>query len=217
VADPHAAAAWAGMSATDRDTVTGVFVNLGKAIAAFERTLSPPATRFDAYVASLEGQGGATLSDDEIAGLQLFIGRANCSTCHTCPLFTDGQFHNTGVSAATGLPDDFGRSSGIEQVRADPFNCIGRWSDASPDDCEELKYLGDPGEETLRAFKAPSLRGAASRSPYMHAGQFADLSAVLDHYATAPVAPMGHSELVPIELSEEEKAQIAAFLATLDP
>ena len=217
VPDPQAAAAWVAMSDADRDAVTGIFVNLGKAIAAYERTLTPPPTRFDAYVAALDGQGDATLSEDEIAGLRLFIGKANCATCHTGPMFSDGQFHNTGIPAAPGLPEDFGRSAGIAQVRADPFNCLGRWSDAAPDDCVELTFLGDADDETLRAFKTPSLRGAASRPPYMHAGQIADLAGVLDHYSTAPPAPAGHSELVPLNLSARERAQIAAFLKALDP
>ncbi len=31
------------------------------------------------------------------------------------------------------------------------------------------------GPELIRAYKTPSLRGAATRSPYMHAGQFSSL------------------------------------------
>ncbi len=39
------------------------------------------------------------------------------------------------------------------------------------------------------AFKTLRLRGAASRAPYMHAGQIATLDAVLQHYNAAPDAP----------------------------
>lgn len=50
----------------------------------------------------------------------------------------------------------------------------------------------------------------------MHAGQFATLEEVLHHYNTAPLAPAGHSELEPLNLTEKQIAQIIAFLKTLD-
>jgi cytochrome c peroxidase len=50
----------------------------------------------------------------------------------------------------------------------------------------------------------------------MHAGQLADLDAVLTHYRNAPRAPFGHSELKPLHLSDTEKRQLIAFLRTLD-
>ena len=49
----------------------------------------------------------------------------------------------------------------------------------------------------------------------MHAGQFVTLEEVLNHYNTAPEAPAGHSELEPLNLSEDQLAQIIAFLKTL--
>ena len=66
-----------------------------------------------------------------------------------------------------------------------------------------------------RQFKPPSLRNVAERAPYMHAGQFATLREVLDHYNRAPAAPAGHSELKPLGLSEQELAQLEAFLRSL--
>ena len=52
----------------------------------------------------------------------------------------------------------------------------------------------------------------------MHAGQFATLEEVLNHYNIAPVPPVGHShsELEPLNLSAKEIAQMIAFLKTLD-
>lgn len=96
----------------------------------------------------------------------------------------------------------------------DEFNCLGPYSDAAPEDCTALRFIAEPGHDALRAFKPPSLRGVASRPPYMHAGQIGTLDEVLAHYAEAPA---GHSELRPKDLSEEEVAQLLAFLATLDP
>jgi cytochrome c peroxidase len=69
--------------------------------------------------------------------------------------------------------------------------------------------------ELERQFKAPSLRDVAERAPYMHAGQFDSLDAVLAHYNAAPAAPAGHSELEPLHLSQVEVSQLMAFLHTL--
>ena len=71
------------------------------------------------------------------------------------------------------------------------------------------------GTKTTRAFKTPSLRGAADRPPYMHSGQIDSLDAVLDHYARAPAAPVGASELRPLPLSDHDREQLKAFLHTL--
>jgi len=55
----------------------------------------------------------------------------------------------------------------------------------------------------------------AGRTPYMHAGQFATLREVLRHYNEAPAAPVGHTELERLRLSEKELAQLEAYLRTL--
>lgn len=218
VDDPAAAAAWQEMRDEDRMAVSAVFANIGKAIAAFERTINPAPTRFDAYAAALStGTGDDILNDDEIAGLKLFIGKGECVNCHNGPLLSDNHFHNTGVSAAPGVPQDAGRAEGALLVRDDPFNCLGPFSDAVPEDCAELRFMVVGGADDPGAFKTPSLRGAASRAPYMHAGQVETLDAVLRHYQSAPEARIGHSELRPLNLSDTELHQIAAFLATLEP
>ena len=46
-------AAWAAMSEEQRNAVNSVFANIGKAIAAFERSLTPPETRFDRFAKAL--------------------------------------------------------------------------------------------------------------------------------------------------------------------
>ncbi|KLK90480.1 hypothetical protein AA309_25565 [Microvirga vignae] len=217
VDDPESTRAWAAMPEIDREAVNQVFANIGKAIAAYERTIQPAPTRFDAYASALGSGGAGNLTDDEIAGLRLFVGKGQCVNCHNGPLLTDNHFHNTGVPAAAGLPEDQGRAFGAKLVREDPFNCLGKYSDAGEGDCSELRFMVTDGHELLRAFKTPSLRGAAGRPPYMHAGQIATLAEVVAHYSAAPEAPAGHSELRPINLSEMERRQLIAFLATLNP
>jgi cytochrome c peroxidase len=49
----------------------------------------------------------------------------------------------------------------------------------------------------------------------MHAGQIATLVEVIQHYKSAPIAPVGHSELVMIPFTQIEMAQIEAFLRSL--
>lgn len=212
-------AAWAAMTQRQRDDVDDVFANIGKAIAAFERTIVPEETRFDRFAAALasgaEPGPNARLSEQEVAGLKLFIGRAQCSTCHNGPLLTDGAFHNTGVPPVAGLPQDRGRVTAVSEVEADPFNCFGRHRDGDESACAELRFMVRDGTELLRAYKTPSLRGAADRPPYMHAGQVDTLADVVDHYATAPASIEGASELHPIELSADERAALVAFLGTL--
>ncbi|MBU4527131.1 MAG: hypothetical protein KUA37_08490 [Desulfomicrobium sp.] len=210
---------WLSLGETQRDVVNRVFANFGKAIAAFERTIMPESSRFDVYADQLAAgeETSGILTEQEVEGLRLFVGKGECTKCHNGPLFTDNYFHNTGVAEVSGLADDLGRSVGTEQVLADPFNCLGVYSDAGPGDCAELKYLAKAGHEMTRAYKSPSLRGVAGRQPYMHAGQIKTLGEVLVHYNTAPTAPEGHSELSPLKLSAGEVAALEAFLGALDP
>ena len=194
----------------DFNDTTRVFVNIGKAIAAFERTIQFEKARFDEFAERGEG-----LTKDEVAGLKLFIGKANCTQCHNGALLTDNVFHNTGVPARADLPRDMGRALGAKQVLADEFNCKSKWSDAKPEECRELDYLVADGHELVRAYKTPSLRGVAERAPYMHAGQIKTLADVLEHYNRAPAAPEGHSEIKPLKLSKKELQQLEAYLRTL--
>lgn len=103
----------------------------------------------------------------------------------------------------------------MRQAVAGAFSCTSRYSDATPDACEELRFAVADGKELVRAFKTPSLPDVAKRAPYMHAGQIATLADVIAHYERAPTAPLGHSELKPLHLSPQERRQIEAFLRTL--
>ena len=99
---------------------------------------------------------------------------------------------------------------------ADEFNCRSRWSDDAAAACLELEYMVADSPELDRAYKVPTLRNVAGRAPYMHAGQFASLKDVLNHYNKAPSAPAGHTEIRPLKLDANEITQLEAFLQTLD-
>lgn len=220
VPDTAAAAAWERLSDAQRAAVTAVYVNIGKAIAAYERRIAFAPARFDRYVeAELAGRphtAASALSRDEVAGLRIFIGKGSCINCHNGPLLTDDHFHNTGVSFPdVSMPVDSGRATGVRQAVAGEFSCTSRHSDAKPEDCTELRFAVTEGHELLRAYKTPSLRNVAERAPFMHAGQIRTLDEVIAHYRTAPAAPLGHTELRPLRLSDREMRQLAAFLRTL--
>jgi cytochrome c peroxidase len=220
VADSASAEAWKRMAPARQRAISRVYANIGKAIAAYERTVGFAPSRFDRWVdAELAGRthtADDALSADEVAGLRIFIGKGNCASCHNGPLFTDNHFHNTGVPLpATVLPPDSGRTTGVRQALAAEFSCTGEYSDAKPEDCQELRFAVAEGEELVRAYKTPSLRNVAERAPYMHAGQIATLEEVVAHYDAAPASPFGHSELRKLKLSRKEREQLVAFLRTL--
>jgi len=219
VDDPAALAAWDSMTPEDQATVTGVFVNLAKAIAAYERQIMPGPSRFDEYVSALvtedEAELEGLLSDEEVEGMRLFLTRGNCTQCHSGPLFTHNGFHSVGVPDIDGSKPDIGRFAGVVEVVDSEFNCLGSYSDANPEQCEELRFVKSDGLELLGAFKVPSLRNVSETSPYMHAGQFQSLADVLVHYNSAPIGPTGHTDLMPLGFTAEELDQLEAFLRTL--
>lgn len=209
--------AWQSMTQEDQNTVTNVFANIGKSIAAYERLLQPGPSRFDLYIKGLfsnEENNLDTLNKNELAGLQLFIGKAQCINCHNGPLFTNNEFHNTGVLSSPGMLPSMGRVIGVRTVKADPFNCLGRFSNADDKGCAELTYA-KTGDELIGTHKVPSLRNVAQTAPYMHAGQINTLAEVIEHYNLAPVAMIGHNEAKSLDLNKKEKKQLEAFLHTL--
>jgi cytochrome c peroxidase len=211
--------AWQSMSRADQQMVNQIFANMGKAISAYERLLLPGPARFDAYAAAVlagdERTAATIFTPDEIAGLRLFMGRGNCIDCHNGPLLTNNDFHNTGVPARPDLPLPMGRALGVHRLLADEFNCLGRYSDADPTECGELRFISIGSHQMAYQLKPPSLRNVAERPPYMHAGQIATLAAVIEHYNSAPPAPLGHTEIEPLGLTDKEKAQLLAFLQAL--
>ena len=226
--DPAGQKAWRKMRARDRRRVNEVFANVGKALMAYQRRLLPTASRFDRFVAAVNAQAnGPTLerlySRDEVVGLRLFMGRANCASCHNGPLFTNFEFHNVGAPEPRKEAVDLGRSAGVLKVKEDEFNCLSTYSDASSEDCPELLFLKTEGMELIGAFKTPSLRDVAETAPYMQSGQLSTLVDVVNHY-NKPTPPFfdpeqhqarPHFDIMPLGLDETEVGQLVAFLKTL--
>lgn len=217
--DREAYKAWTSIPPSKSEEITRVYVNMGKAMAAYMRMIVPGPSRFDRYVgALLKGDKkltSQTLNTREIEGLRLFIGKAKCVRCHSGPLFTNGEFRRTGVYQPAELSSDTGRAEGIKKALSNEFNCLGKYSDAGKDDCVKLKSLDTDTRKYVGAFKVPTLRNIAERAPYMHAGQYWALWETLRFYSRMKPSPDLDPELYFGGFTGEEMAALEAFLQTL--
>ncbi|MCU0654050.1 MAG: hypothetical protein MUF64_01760 [Polyangiaceae bacterium] len=164
--------AYEAMSPEDQQAVTRVFVNVGKAIAAYERTLKPAPTRLEAYAA---GQLDA-LDPVEKDGLVAFF-HSGCINCHHGPALSDGAFHNVLMPSHQG-EGDRGRIDGLVAWQSSPFRKDGPFSDAPGQGVEAPA----PAPGMLGQMKTPTLRGVARTGPWGHGGTFLTLDAVVKHY-----------------------------------
>jgi cytochrome c peroxidase len=67
------------LSPEDRTKANNIYDHWGQSISKYERSnrLSPFTSKFDAFL-----KGKYTLTSDEMAGYNLFNGKANCNSCH---------------------------------------------------------------------------------------------------------------------------------------
>ncbi|TCK67968.1 cytochrome c peroxidase [Winogradskyella wandonensis] len=164
---------------------------LAKAIAQFERTLISADSKFDRY-----SLGQANLTPQELNGLDVFLreDKGDCFHCHgnpNNPLWTNNEFHNNGLDAT--------------------FTDLGLGG-----------VTGDPNDNGR--FRTPSLRNLAYTAPYMHDGRFETLEEVIDFYSeglqnSPTIDPlMKNVAQGGVQLSDQDKADLKAFLLTLsDP
>jgi cytochrome c peroxidase len=156
------------------------------AIATHERRLRSDQTPWDRWNA---GETDA-LTEAQVRGFDIFVNKAKCEGCHRVPLFADGDFHFIGFHEPAW---DLGRKS---------------------IDTE----FGVPG-----ALRTPTLRNVGLREAtgLLHngAGTGASLAAIVDLYdkgglvdsPTVTAVPID-AAIVPLELSEDEKADLLDFL-----
>ena len=202
------------------------YKDAANAIAAFEATAwRADNSRFDQY---LRGDNGA-LSKNEKKGMQLFYGKANCSSCHSGKFQTDQSFH------AIAMPQ-IGPGKGHN-------------SDGYDDGLEDFGREAVSGSANDRfRFRTPSLRNIALTAPYGHAGAYDTLEAVIRHHLS-PVDSLFNydisqaripsrmdldaidfevmadgwrleqiaqrNELASVDLDEEEIAELISFLHAL--
>jgi cytochrome c peroxidase len=211
----------------DISDVNLIFSNVGKAIMAFEHRLELKPSRFDNFVKQILAKNDQAarklFSNAEFSGLKVFTGKGNCISCHNGPLLTNFEFHNVGIPEFDKAKVDMGRHDGVKQLKIDEFTCLSEYSTAKASECKEMRFLKTSGPELVGAFKTPSLRNVAITAPYMHSGQFATLEDVVNHY-NKPKPPFfdrkqhpsrPHFDILPLQLSDEEKTNLVAFLKTL--
>ncbi len=205
---------WVLLGREVQERVNGIYVNMGKAIASYVRTILPGPAPFDRYVeALLNGDTKGmkkSMSTSAILGLKLFIGKAQCVNCHNGPLFTNWDFHNVGLPRRSGLPPDEGRAGGIREVLLDEFNCFGRFSDGDENRCTEIRYMDTSTDRFVGSFKTPTLRNVSKRAPFMHDGRFSSLRHLLEFYRSSKSPELHHGNL-----SDRELEEIEAFLEEL--
>jgi cytochrome c peroxidase len=199
------------------DRTDAAFANIGKAIAAYIRTIPPTPNRFDTIVQNMRQTGSRTpdMTQTELEGFKLFRDKAGCFGCHAGPLLTNDRFHNTGVPQAANTQKDEGRAGVLTLIDADPFRCGSDYADANGEACDHLTYASRNPAELRGAFKTPTLRGISRRTLFMHDGSLHSLDEVINHYDQGPAATIGTSELKSIGLTAKEKADLRAFLEML--
>jgi len=158
----------------------------GQAIAVYMRKAVSKNSPFDAW-----NQGDdSAMEADAIRGVELFIGDAGCTYCHTGALLSDFQYHNLSLTTY----DDDGEI-------VDP----GRY-----------RVSGD--ENDIGSFLTPMLRSVTQSSPYFHDGSVLALrDAISHHVSPAAVSDPLHDPILdalPV-LTDAEVEDIVAFLKTL--
>lgn len=171
------------------------FGHIGNAIAAFEaRAFARHDSPFERFV---RGDDRA-LTQKEVRGALVFFGEG-CARCHSGPMLTDLEFHNTGLpQIGPGFPrDEFGRAGG------------------------DLGRENSTGLVADRfTFRTPSLRNVALTAPYGHAGQFASLRDMVAHYEDPIASHLAYdiqSNVADPELVTMLWPGTQSVLGTLDP
>jgi len=209
----------------DSDDDETALVRAAKAIGAFVGTLRSGRTPFDDFRDAIErgdARAAARYPPAAQRGLKLFIGRGRCDLCHLGPMFSNGEFGDTGLPffVRPGVVDS-GRHGGIAALQRSRYNLLSSWSDARDDEATTKTRHVQPQHRTFGEFKVPSLRNVALTAPYMHDGQLATLADVVRHYSELNLERLhadGEQILQPLHLSAQEQADLIAFLRTLsDP
>jgi len=143
------------------------FTHAANAIAAFQASaFRADDSPFDQY---LRGDQ-SILNEDQLAGMELFYGKASCVDCHSGKFQTDQKFHaiampQLGPGKGDGNDGAYWRASGYRGFLEDYGR--GRVTKRSEDNFK---------------FRTPTLRNVAVTGPWGHAGAYQDLESVVRHH-----------------------------------
>ncbi len=195
-------------------------LNLGQALASYQRTLVSANSPFDRWKFGGDKQA---MSAQAIAGYQLFIGKARCGGCHLIgersALFTDHGLHNTGIGSARDLNDaqdgppiDVEIAPGVTvKLARDVIRSVG---DRPQKDFGRLEVTDNPDD--LYRYKTPMLRNVELSAPYMHDGSLPTLKDVVQFYDRGGAPNPGlDPALEPLGLSPSEQESLVNFLRSL--
>ncbi|MGH8549842.1 MAG: cytochrome c peroxidase [Methylococcales bacterium] len=193
-------------------------INVGNAIASYQRTLNSANSRFDRWVyAGIE----QAVNESAKRGFGLFTGKARCAACHQIgkdnSLFNDNQFHDTGIGFRRIL------EKGSEKLRLQVAPGVFLNVDGAairsvaapePNDLGRYEITGLPQDRWK--YKTPSLRNIALTAPYMHDGSLLSLKSVIEFYSQGGLAHENLDPLIkPLSLTDNEINDLVAFLESL--
>ncbi|MEP6653077.1 MAG: MbnH family di-heme enzyme [Myxococcales bacterium] len=195
----------------ESDPVT--LLTIVKAIGAFERTLISGRSDYDRATFD---SAPTPLSAPALRGQELFFSdRTHCSVCHAGFNFTE----DTAFVGQTEPP-----RRGYQNIGLYNLGGNGAYPAGNSGVYESTHDLTDTGK-----FKPPSLRNLSYTAPYMHDGSVATLEEVIEIYAaggrvisSGPNAGDGTRNqyrdvlIGPLDLTAAEKADLLAFLRSLD-
>ena len=198
-----------------------LLVDVGKALAAFQETLVTARTAFDDFRDALardDEPAAARYPQAAQRGLRIFAGKGNCSVCHFGPLFTNGEFADTGIAFFVRHGEvDSGRHGGIGKLKGNAHNLTGRFNDDPAKTATGTRHV-ELQHRNFGEFKVPGLRNAAATAPYMHNGSLATLREVVTHYSALNEERLhadGEKILKPLRLADAEIADLVAFIESL--
>ena len=133
--------------------------------------------------------------------------------------FSHGEFADIGVPFFVPGGVDPGRHAGLAEVRGSRFNRLGPFADDGGASGVATRHLRSEHRH-FGEFRVPGLRNLRQTAPYFHAGSAATLTDVVRHYSTLDPERLhadGERILVPLQLRDDEVADLVAFLETLSP
>jgi cytochrome c peroxidase len=188
----------------------------GLAVQAYEATLISDETRFDRF----QDGDRTALSAAEQAGMQVFVGRSDCTECHTGAEFTISSY--SGVNARGLL--DRGRGNGVDtgffRTGVRPIgedSGLGGTDDFGNPFSLAVMQNASAARVANGTFRVPGLRNVEFTGPYFHNGGQATLEQVVDFYNRGSDFPDGGvgPDIRRLGLSANERATLVAFLKSL--